>query len=179
MNVYPYRFKQRILNKKGKLKETIQFVFDVPVVEGQEKIEYLINFYPYNDNLYINDFFPADWEEQKNRVNKLWSAEHRKALNFRKITTTCFTIFDHEIQPANPDAVLIINGSLTEGEQILDKENVSRKTKLYRMILTPILQSRRYKIVDIPQHHVFAIIKNKTTKSDASIRQAYDQFKKA
>jgi len=174
---YPYHFvKQK--ERSDVFDYFIQFSFEVPTIDRQASVTYVNNIFRYKSYLYITDFFPKRWDGDVDRVNKLLSVEENIAVNFRKITLTCFYIFHSEIISKHEEAGFAVSGSFVHGEKPLPGQNISRKLKLYLEILQPVAIGLDYRIVPLFECNAFIIVKKNNVKSDQQIVNDFTEFKK-
>ncbi len=155
----------------------IQYAFQVTGNSDAPPIDYTFNFSRYKSYLYITDYFPTLWVHHVDRANKLLSVEENQAVNFRKITLTCFYIFHQEISTLDENAAFVACGSYLHGEKSLPEIKISRKLKLYLAILKPIAENLGYRIVEIFNLNAFVMIKDSSGIPDEQIRNDYQEFK--
>ena len=174
-DIYKYQF-SKIQVRDDRAKYLIQYLFEVNT-RGGGKIDYALNFYKYRSFIYITDFFPLKWENDKDCFHKLLSSEEGIRVNFRKIAVTCFLIFHQRISILNNDAAFVVSGSYIKDEKPLQGLNYSRKLKLYDTIFRPVAAAFDYRIVEVFDHNAIILIKTSSKLTDHQVRSEYLCFK--
>ncbi|MBP5585619.1 MAG: radical SAM protein [Lentisphaeria bacterium] len=156
-DTYPFRFLAR---KSVNNAVTYSYLFDCSWEHSNAPVTYQLNLYDIGENIFLSDYFPAQWSNDPNCTKRSTSAEGNFA-NVRKIVRTCFVIFLQEFARFDPDSVMVIRGNYktTETEEEALKA-VSQKSRVYHMILKKYIEAYGFEMIDRLSENVFFITKN-------------------